>query len=174
MVFSNPVGHRISTALGQPMLLGAIGKHGPYFGPATLFALEYDVPPIRRPGRKILPSLVMGELGPAFAGNVHDVDVLTAWCAGTVLAVPGKSQELPVRRPGWRGRVATVCQALHAGSIRVHHVDLRQAGAAAAPGNLRVGLGVPGGRNVRSLEGGYLFHVAAIGIGGVNLRIARA
>src|SRR5271156_1996427 len=156
------------------MLLGAIGKHGPYFGSTTLFALKYNMPSIRGPGRKILPSLVMGELGPAFAGNVHNVDVLAARRSGPVLAVPRKRQELPVGRPRRRGGIATVGQALHVGSIRVHGVDLRQSGTAAAPRNLRIRLRVPGRGNIRSLESGYLFHAAAVRIGGINLRVARA
>src|ERR1700753_3951971 len=118
------------------MLLGAIGKHGPYFGPTTLFALKYDVPSIRRPGWKILPSLVVGELGPALAGNVHDVDVLPARRARTVLAVPCEGHELSVRRPGGRRLIAAVGQTLYVRSIRIHGVDLRQSSPAAAPGYL--------------------------------------
>src|SRR5277367_5406400 len=85
-LFLTPVGHRIAAALGETLLFRAIRKHGPDFGSATFFALEYDVPPIRRPGREILPSLVMGKLGPTLAGNVHDVDVLPPGRTGAVLA----------------------------------------------------------------------------------------
>ena len=53
-----------------------------------------------------------------------------------------------------RGSVAAVGHALHAGAVGVHDVELRQAGAAADPGDLRAGLGVLGGRDVRTVEVG--------------------
>ncbi len=162
MLFPTPIGHRVSAAWGEPMLFRAIGKHGPYLGSTTLFALKYDVPSIRGPGRKILSSLVMGELGPAFAGNVHDVDVLPARRAWAVFAVPRKGQELSVRRPRGRGGVTTIGQALYVGSIRIHGVDLGQPSPSAAPCDLRIRFGIPGGRNIRSLESGDLLQAPAV------------
>ena len=94
--------------------------------------------------------------------TLHDVDVLAAGSAGAVLAVPGEGEELAVGRPGGRGGVAAVGHALHAGAVGVHDVELRQAGAAADPGDLRAGLGVPGGRDVRAREAGDAAGDAAV------------
>src|SRR5580692_2800464 len=99
------------------MLFGAVGKHGPYLRSATVLALEHDVPPIRRPRGEILPPRIMRELGPALAGNVHDVDVLTPCGARTILAVPGKCQKLSVGRPRGRSGISAVGHALHASPI---------------------------------------------------------
>src|ERR1700733_5827758 len=99
------------------MLLSAVGKHRPNFRSATVLALEYDVPSIRRPRGEILPPRIMRELGPTLAGNVHYVNVLTPGGARTILAVPRKRQKLSVRRPGRRGCISAVGHALHAGSI---------------------------------------------------------
>src|ERR1700722_3633589 len=87
-LFPTPIGHRISAALGEAMLFGAIGKHGPYFGSATVLALEYDVPPIRRPRGEILPPRIVRELGPPLAGDIHDVDVLSSRCTRAIFAIP--------------------------------------------------------------------------------------
>src|ERR1700734_1356939 len=104
------------------MLLSAVGKHRPNFRSTTVLALEDDVPPIRRPRGEILPPRIMRELGPAFAGNVHDVNVLAPRGSRTIFAVPGKRQKLSVRRPGRRGGISAVGHALHASSIRSHDV----------------------------------------------------
>src|SRR5271170_8318379 len=95
-----------------------------------------DVPAVGRPRREVTAAAVMGELDPALGSDLHDIDVLSAGCAGAVLAVPGEGKELAVWRPGDRCGVATVGHTLHGRAVGVHDVELRQAGASADPGDL--------------------------------------
>src|SRR5208282_1985652 len=86
--FPTPVRHRVVAAEGELVLLGPVRQHRPDLRAVIDFALENNVPPIRRPRREIVaPRLVRG-LQPSLAGDVHHVDVLPPGIAGTVLAVP--------------------------------------------------------------------------------------
>ena len=98
------------------------------------------------------------------AGNIHHVDVLAAGGARAVFAVPGEGEPLAVRRPRGRNRIAAVGHALNVGAILVHGVDLRQAGAAADPGNLRVRARIPSGRDIGPAERCDLVRASAAGI----------
>src|SRR3954452_22714799 len=140
-----PVGHEIVSHVGQLVLFGAIGKHGPYLRVSANLAFKHDMPPVRRPAWEIIAPRIVRKLQPALAGDVHDVDVLPARRAGAVLPVPTKGEHGAVGRPGRRDGVASIRQPLDVGSVLVHGVDLRKAGAAAYPRDLRVGSRVPGG-----------------------------
>src|SRR5580658_4700576 len=101
--FPAPVGHEVIAPAGELLLLGAVGEHTPDFVAMVDFALKDDVAAIRGPRRKVVASCVVGQLSPALAGDVHNVDIASARRTGAILAVPGEDEELSVWRPGGRG-----------------------------------------------------------------------
>src|SRR4051812_24825333 len=111
----------------------------------------------------------MRQLDPLFAGYIHDVDILRAGSTGAVVANPGKSQELTVGRPRWRDCVTLVSESLNVGSIGIHHINLREAGAAAHESDLRVRLRIPHGRYIRTLAVGQLLQSVSILVGGIDV-----
>ena len=72
------------------MLSCAVGQHGPNLPLTILKVLKGDMAAIRRPCGKIVAPNVMGKLNPAMAGNIHDVNILSARSAGAVAAIPRK------------------------------------------------------------------------------------
>src|SRR5271157_4124863 len=156
------------------MLLGAVGEHGPDFSVAADGALKDDVTSVRGPGGVVVASGFVGNLKPALAGDVHDVDILTAGVARPVLAVPTEGDELAVGSPGGRDSIAAVCQALDVGAVLIHDVDLRLPGAPADPGQLRVGVRIPGGREVGTTEVGEPAQIGAARVGDPDFWIAGA
>ena len=103
----------------------------------------------------------MRELHPLLAGDVHQINIVGARLSRAVLAHPGESQKLSVRRPVGRNRIALIGDALHVGAVGFHGVDLRQAGASADECDLRAGLAIPGWRNVRALIVGQAARVSS-------------
>jgi len=81
------------------MLIGSIGKHRPYLRAAALLALEHNVSSVRRPGRKVIGPGIVRQLLPALGRDIHDVDILTARRARTILAIPTEGEKLPVAGP---------------------------------------------------------------------------
>ena len=116
MLLPTPVWH-VCAGAGQCAFLRAVGQHGHDLHVAG-FAVSGvgidDMPSVGRPGREVAAAAVVSELNPALGGDFHDVDVLSAGCAGAVLAIPGEGEELAVGRPGGRGGVAAVGHALTA------------------------------------------------------------
>src|SRR5579859_4451846 len=70
-----PVGHEVIAHVGKLLLLGSVGQHRPDLGVPADFTLEDDMTAVRSPARVIIGARVVGELHPALAGDVHDVDV---------------------------------------------------------------------------------------------------
>src|ERR1700733_14069697 len=123
-------------------------------------AFEDDVAAVGRPAGEVVASGVMSQLHPALAGDVHDVDVLTAGGSRAVLAVPAEGEHVAGRRPRRGNGIAPVGEALNIGAVLVHGVNLRKAGTAAHPGDLRVGAWIPCGRDVGSPERCDLAYIA--------------
>src|ERR1700723_3564769 len=171
-----PVWH-IGTIAGQGTFLGSVRQHGPdlHVSGASVGGIGVDdVPAVGRPGRKVTATAVVGELNPAFGGDLHHVDVLTTGCSGTIFAVPCKGEELAVGRPGRRRCVTTVGHTLYRRAVSVHDVELRQAGASADPGDLRGGARIEDGGDIRADEAGDAVGIATHGIGRPYLRVAAA
>src|ERR1035441_7812545 len=160
--------------MGELMLAGSVGEHGPDFSVAADGALNDDVASVRSPGGEVVASGFVGDLKPALAGDVHDVDILTAGIAGPVLAVPTEGEELAIGSPGGGYGIPAVGQALNVGAVLVHGVDLRLPGAPADPGQLRVGARIPGGRDVGPAEVGEPAQIGAACVGDPDFGIAGA
>src|SRR5207302_2126100 len=156
------------------MKFGAVGEHLPDFLLARPAGLKDNVAAIRRPRGKIVTPAIVSELNPLLAGDIHQVNIGGARLAGAILADPGQSEELAVGRPVGRDRVTLVGHALLIGAIGFHGIDLRQSSAAANESDLRTGLAVPYGRNVRTFTGGHATKVAAAGITDINCGTATA
>src|SRR5438128_12653243 len=90
----------------------------------------------------------MGKLHPLLARDIHQVNVAGAGFSWAILANPGKSEELSIRRPRRRYGITLVGHALDIRSIRLHGVDLRKPGSPAYPGDLRVRFRIPHRRYV--------------------------
>src|SRR5690242_11458285 len=74
----SPVRLGIAARIGQLLFLGTIGQHRPKLVTATDGALEDDVPPVWRPGRKIIPPIFVRELDDLLARDIHHVNILSA------------------------------------------------------------------------------------------------
>src|SRR5271154_5342775 len=109
------------------MELGTVGEHHPNFLPAGAAGLKDDMAAVGRPGWRIVASAIVSELYPLLAGNIHQIDVTRARLAGAILASPGQSKELAIRRPAWVDGIALIGHALQVGAVGFHGVDLGQA-----------------------------------------------
>ena len=81
----------------QLVLICPIGEHRPDLCAAALLPFKNNVACIRSPRGKIVRSRLVRQLLPALGRNVHDVDVLAAWRARSVLPIPAERQELAAR-----------------------------------------------------------------------------
>ncbi len=73
---------------------------------------------------------------------------------GPYLRFQPKAMNWPLGDQEGDAGVAAVGEALHAGAVGVHDVELREAGASADPCDLRAGAGIEAGRDVRAAEVG--------------------
>ncbi len=153
-LFPSPIGLGVASCKSQLAGLGSIRQHHPDLFLARAARLKHNMPPIRRPRRKIVAPAIMCQLHPLLAGDVHQVNVGSAGLTGTIFANPCHRQELSIRRPSWRNRVALVRDALLVRAVGLHGVNLRQSGLPADEGDLRSRLPVPYRRNVRTLVAG--------------------
>src|ERR1017187_8006826 len=97
MSLPTPIRHRVVPGMRQLLLLRSIGNHGPDLRVMADFALEHDVPAIRRPRGKGVVTGFVRQLHPSLAGDVHHVDIMPARRARTVFAIPAESEKLAVR-----------------------------------------------------------------------------
>src|SRR5258705_5455566 len=132
------------------------------------------MPAVGGPGGKVAAATVVGKLDPALGGDLHDVNILSPGCAGAILAIPGEGEKLTVGRPGDRCGVTAVGHALDGGAVRVHDVELGQAGASADPGDLRAGAGIEDGRDIGTTEAGNAAAESAVGVRDPDLGVAGA
>ena len=91
-----PVRLCIATCKRQLLLITPIRQHRPYLLPTCSAGLENNMPPIRRPRRKIISSTVVGKLHPLLAGRVHKVNIRCPRSARPVMSSPREHQKLPV------------------------------------------------------------------------------
>src|SRR4051812_1165930 len=61
----SPVGHEVVAHVGQLVLFGAVGKHGPDLGVSADLAFKDDVTAVGGPAWKVVAARIMGELEPA-------------------------------------------------------------------------------------------------------------
>ena len=138
-----PVRLRIATRKRQLLLITPIRQHRPYLLPTRSAGLENNMPPIRRPRRKIISTPIMSQLNPLLAGRVHQINIRCPRSTRPVMSSPGEHQKLPIRRPRRRYRITLVGNPLHIGAVRFHGVNLRQPAAPAYPSDLRPSLAIP-------------------------------
>ena len=169
-----PIRLRIATRKRQLLLITPIRQHRPDLLPTRSAGLKNNMPPIRRPRRKIISSAVVSQLHPLLAGRVHQVNIRCPRSTRPVMSSPGEHQKLPIGRPRRRYRITLVRNPLHIGAVRFHGVNLRQPAAPAYPCDLRPGLAIPHRRNIRSLERRNTLQISPRLIHNVNLRISRA
>src|ERR1700761_6433280 len=96
-----PVRH-VGAGAGEGSLLRTVGEHGHdacVVGTAVGRVCVDEMTAVRRPGGEVAATSVVRELNPFFRGDLHDVDVLSAGGARTVLAIPGEGDELAVGGP---------------------------------------------------------------------------
>src|SRR5262249_44808066 len=117
-----PVGLRVLARRSQRLLASSVSEHSPNLVFSGAIRLKNNVTAIGRPRRKIVAPGIMCQLYPLPAGDVHYINVLRAGSPGSVLAHPGKSQELSVGRPRRRNRVTDIGDALYVGAIGSHHI----------------------------------------------------
>src|SRR5258705_5766757 len=132
------------------------------------------MPAVGGPGGKVAAATVVGKLDPALGGDLHDVNILSPGCAGSVLAVPGEGEKLAVGRPGDRCGVTAVGHALDGGAVCIHDVKLGKAGASADPGDLRAGARIEDGGDVGTAKAGDAAGERAVGVGDPDLGVAGA
>ena len=87
----------IVAAAGELLLLRAVGQHRPDIAASAQRPLKDNVAAIGSPAREVVAAGLVGELDPALAGHLHDVDVLPAGSSGAVLAVPTKGEKVAGR-----------------------------------------------------------------------------
>ena len=79
-----PVGHKVIARVGELMLLGAVGQHGPDLGVTADGAFKDDVASIGRPGGIVVAPGFVGDLEVLLAGDIDDMNVDAAGIAGAV------------------------------------------------------------------------------------------
>ena len=84
-----------SSPLRKLLLMRAVGQHHPDLRMPANGSLEHDVAPIRRPRRKIVAARLVGHLQPVHASDFEYINVLPAWVAGPVLAIPTEGKHPP-------------------------------------------------------------------------------
>src|ERR1035438_472402 len=97
-LFPTPIRLGIASSKSQLLQLGSIGQHGPNLFFARTARLKHNMPPIRRPRRKIIAPTIVRQLDPLLTRNVHQVEVRRSRFTGSVLPNPRKGEKLPVRR----------------------------------------------------------------------------
>src|SRR5271165_399962 len=125
VLFPTPVWLRVASCKSQLVQLGAVGEHHPDFFLPGAHGLKNDVAAVRRPRRRIVTPAVVRELNPLFAGDIHQINVRRTGLAWSILTNPRQRQELSIRRPVGRDRVALVGHALLVGAVSFNGVDLR-------------------------------------------------
>ena len=93
-----PIRLRIAAGKSQLLLMAPVGQHGPDLVAPGTAGLKHQVPPIRRPRREIIPSAVVAQLHPLFAGNIHQVKIF--WppgAPGPYCRIQETGQELSIR-----------------------------------------------------------------------------
>ena len=124
-LFPTPIGLRIMPSERQLLNLGSSPQHAPDLEGTRPVGLKHYMPSVGRPRRKIVAPAIVRELHPLLAGNIHQVDIQRSGIARSVLAHPGKGQELSVRRPVRRHRVSLIRHARLIGAVGFHGVNLR-------------------------------------------------
>ena len=94
-----PVRLCIPTRRRQLLLITPIRQHRPDLLPTRSAGLKNNMPPIRRPRRKIISTPIMRQLHPLLAGRVHQVNIRCPRSTGPVMSSPREHQKLPIRRP---------------------------------------------------------------------------
>ena len=96
-LLETPVRLRIFSRRGQLPGLAAIGQHAPDLNFSGAVGLKHDVPPIRRPARKIVAPTIMRKLRPLFAGDIHHIDIAGARRSRPIMPHPGEGEKLSIR-----------------------------------------------------------------------------
>src|SRR5271170_7426836 len=87
-LFPTPVGLRVSAFERQLLYVCSIRQHAPYLVAAGAVRLKYDVASVRRPAGKVVASCVVGQLHPLLAGDIHQVNVVSARLSRPVFSHP--------------------------------------------------------------------------------------
>src|SRR4051812_17758821 len=129
---------------------------------------------VRRPRGKVATADIVSQLNPTLGRDFHHIDILPARSSGTIFAIPGEGKELSVWRPRWRCRISSIRHAADRRSVRIHDVELRQTGTSADPCDLRSGLWVEDGRDIRATEACNPMAAATVRVSNPDLRITSA
>src|SRR5579863_1532756 len=111
LLFPTPIRLRVASSKSQLLNFGAVGQHAPDLQASGAIRLKHDVPIIRRPAWEVVAPPIVRELHPLLAGNVHQIKIGSSRLARPVSSNPGKSEELPVRRPVRRNRISLIGHA---------------------------------------------------------------